>query len=98
MKVVPEADCEAYLTELLAEANESDDGDQLTYLDRLHFLQAHDKRSVLVGGLVAQWQEDPTFVDFAQRVARNLPSSNKAQSSAQRIAEALTARTTGRLF
>jgi adenine-specific DNA methylase len=98
VKVVPEADREAYLTDLLADADESDDGDRLTYLDRLHFLQIHDKRSVLVGGLVAQWQEDPTFVDFAQRAAAYLAPSSKAQSSAQRVAEALTARTTGRLF
>ncbi len=102
VKVIPEPDREEYLNGRMADTDAaslvSSDDTPLTYIDRLHMLYNLDQQSVLGGGLIGEWQDDATFVDLAVRVATYLDPSHKSQPVYQRIAEALRARESGRLF
>jgi adenine-specific DNA methylase len=70
--------------------------DELTAVDKLHLLVALDRRGALIGGVIARWGDNRTFVELARRVARYIDPKNKSQKVYQRIADALGGRVTMR--
>jgi len=108
VKVVPETQRADYLIDRLGGLNgdptqptlpglDLAPADELTAVDKLHLLVALDRRGALIGGLIARWGENRTFVELARRVARYLDPKDKNQKVYQRIADALGGRGTSRL-